>query len=531
MPDHRPSPPTESPAQERPTPRRAGRSFAFFGASLAVHLGLVAALAAISSASVLPRPKVVWLDLDNRLGAPQPKVVQPKPAPPKPAPTPKPAVKAAKVVKPIAKRTKRVAKKPKPKPKPKAKVATTAKRRFATAKVALSGLTPGDAALMLLVRTDRVRKSPYASAVRRLLEVFYDHKTFLWSSGIDPVRDFDALLIATPNPYRVTRTFLAARHRLPTAAVRLAVNKAGRYGKQRVAWSRSPIGLQARLPSPPRLRHDPRVAVVREGLFMLLDPTRQADFLRPATPKADNTKPSARKPAARDDDDDADEPSLIERLQRMDKEGGSRRDDPGLLLQAVNLRRLVRLPPDLPAPANVQVTIPALAPALLRGVLTFASPAEARTFYQSAKKRLEAASRSIMLRLLGVGGYFDRIKIRVAGRRVRARLKLSARDVRDLLEMFRSFIPQVRVPGMAPRDPASRPAIERPSSQPTATPPRVTPATATGAAWRGTPAKRGPQAAAKPSARTAKVVGEERGRTRRGNTRSSHQQATKPEKR
>ncbi|MCK5795813.1 MAG: hypothetical protein KAI47_01420 [Deltaproteobacteria bacterium] len=450
----------------RAAPKRRHRALGFAAISLAVHLGAVGIIVAASTNAWVPRVKVVWLDLDNRLGAPQPKAKRSPPSPkkvvaahaastPPVKPLPKPQIKKKKPRKKT--RRKKRAKRPK------------AAKAFSTTKVALRGLTPGDAALMLLVRTDRVRRSPYAKAVRRLLDVFYDQKTFLWE-GIDPVRDFDAILIATPNPYRVTRTFLAARHHLSTEAVRHVVSSAGRYGSKTVRWTRGPLGLVGRVPSPPRLRHDPRVVVLRRGLMMLLDPRTQADLLRPqASPKEKSeTK------RLHDLDDDR---SLLERIEKMDTEGGSRPDDPGLLLQAVNLARLVRLPADIPPPLNVQVTVPASAPATVRGVLTFASPLLARRFHTAVKHRLAAASHSIMLRLLGLGGFIDRVVLRRARDRVRVRLRLSAQEVRDLLDMFRSFIPQVRVPGMPPRirkppkipsptthGSALKPAASRPSS-------------------------------------------------------------------
>lgn len=432
-----------APRQEPPpsSRRRRGRvSLRFFVLSAFVHLVLSVALAAAASDSWIPKKlDVVWLDLDNRLGVPQP-AASPKVAPP-PPPAAKPLVAKAKSSASKAKK-----KTPKPKAITKKKRAT----RVTPNKVALDGFVPGHAALMLLVRADRVRRSPYARTVRRLLEVFYDYKMLLWRSGIDPIEDFDALLIATPNPYRVTTTFLAGRFHKGRAAIKRGITRAARHGDKTLRWSPHPLGEIGHIPSPPRLRQDPRKVLLREGLVMIVNPR---DIAALARPRADADKKEGT--------------TLVDRLHDLDAEGGKDRRAPGLQLQALNLRRLVRLPPGLPPPLEAKVTIPATAPALVRAALRFTSEAQAQLFFNTARGRLEAAQRNVMLRLIGVGSLLGRIKMKRKGRSISARAKLSAGEVRDLLEMFRGAIPQIHIPGMAPRrppTPLTRPRPKKPKA-------------------------------------------------------------------
>lgn len=416
-----------SPSAETRSSNASGRiSLRWLLLSSLVHLVLSVALAAAASDSWLPKKlDVVWLDLDNRLGVPRTgDKAAPAPPPAKPQPLPPEGKKAA-AQKPQPKKARTAAKK-KPQPGPK----------VTPSKVALDNFVPGNAALMLLVRTDRVRRSPYAHTVRRLLEVFYDYKMLLWRSGIDPIEDLDALLIATPNPYRVTTTFLAGRFSKGQAKVKRGIERAARHGSRGIRWTRHPLGELGHVPSPPRLRQDPRKVLLRSGLVMIVDPRDIGALARP-----------------RDAKDKAKGTTLVDRLHDLDAQGGKEGRAPGLQLQALNLRRLVQMPPDLPPPLEAKVTIPATAPARVRAFLRFRSEAEAERFFASAQTRLEAAQRSMMLRLLGVGSLLGRIRMQRRARRITAHAKLSFGEVRDLLEMFRGAIPQIHVPGMAPRRP------------------------------------------------------------------------------
>ena len=76
----------------------------------------------------------------------------------------------------------------------------------------LSPFAPDDAHLVVLLRMDKLRRSPHRAGAEALLAALPDWTTLVAGSGISPVDDFEALLIATANPHDVTATFLAARH-------------------------------------------------------------------------------------------------------------------------------------------------------------------------------------------------------------------------------------------------------------------------------------------------------------------------------
>src|SRR5207302_7660777 len=111
----------------------------------------------------------------------------------------------------------------------------------------LSPFAPDDANLVVLLRMDKLRKSPHRAGAEALIAALPDWSTLVAGSGVSPIDDFDALLIATANPHDVTATFLAARH-ADSAKVRALVDRT------------LPVG-------------DPRIfKVVKPGLTMLTQP-------------------------------------------------------------------------------------------------------------------------------------------------------------------------------------------------------------------------------------------------------------------
>lgn len=442
--------------EERPA-LRTSRLLTCMGLSLVVHLLGVMALAVLAWKPWIPKIEVTWLDLDNTFGAPRPvpkpaKKVRPEPKKPKPP-------KKRRVRRPERENTVAMATAPKrpdagvpPRPDsgpPSAPVATTEK--------AISNLAPGDAALMLLMRNDRILGSPYENEVRRLLQVFYDHKTLMWTSDLDPMKDFDALLVATPNPYRVTQTFLAARYKIPRAKLKRALERSARFKNKRLRWIRvrgSGSTLRGEIPSPPKLPHDRRVVLLRDQLVLLTDPKHSQQLSAAMTP------PTSRADAG------APVQSWLDHLGQMGEVGGAAgTKGPGMILVAVNLPRLVRLPRDMPTPLSMSVTVPATDPTEVKGVMLFSDEKQAKRFLAAVPARIRRAKRSLLLRFLGVTDLLEGIRLKREKERVLASTSLDRTQVRSLLELFRGMIPQVRVPGMPPRLPPDA-GVSKPDAGP-----------------------------------------------------------------
>ncbi|HEX2656631.1 MAG TPA: hypothetical protein VHU40_00095 [Polyangia bacterium] len=95
---------------------------------------------------------------------------------------------------------------------------------------------PEGSRVTVLMRVDRLRDTPYAASVDSLLMRLPDRRDLLDGTDLDLYRDFDALLVATPNPMDPAVTFLAVRHRLTDQALREALERGARATGRKLAW-------------------------------------------------------------------------------------------------------------------------------------------------------------------------------------------------------------------------------------------------------------------------------------------------------
>src|SRR5262249_57462095 len=69
---------------------------------------------------------------------------------------------------------------------------------------------PGERVILVL-RTDRLRGTPWADATQALLAPMPDHRRLLGGTGLGLADTFDLLVIASSDPRQVQQTFLAVR--------------------------------------------------------------------------------------------------------------------------------------------------------------------------------------------------------------------------------------------------------------------------------------------------------------------------------
>jgi hypothetical protein len=302
-------------------------------ASLALHVvlgGLLLAAPALRS----PAPLIPIEVRPLRRVAPRP-AAPPTPTPP----TPAPHVPRARP-RPGPART--------PPPPPPAPEPAPAPPRTAE----LRSFAPGDARLLLLLRTDRLRRSPHRAAVELLLSALPDHRTLIAGSGLSAIDDLDALLLATANPFDVTATFLAARH--PEG---------------------SPV--RAALGARPLPAGDPRTYRFPEPTLTVLGrPTL-------APPRGGDHHPTPAPDGGEDDDPAALEARWLRNLALFERAAGER-SGPALLVEAQQLEALgLYFRDGLAVPLSVSLAATADEAPLVRARLQFAGEPEAGAFEQA----------------------------------------------------------------------------------------------------------------------------------------------------
>jgi len=77
--------------------------------------------------------------------------------------------------------------------------------------VDLRPFVPAGERVILLLRADRLRGTPWAERLEALLAPMPDYRSFIEGSGLSIAGSFDTVLIASSNPRDVAQTFLAAR--------------------------------------------------------------------------------------------------------------------------------------------------------------------------------------------------------------------------------------------------------------------------------------------------------------------------------
>jgi hypothetical protein len=161
----------------------------------------------------------------------------------------------------------------------------------------LGAYGPTGSRLTVLLRLDRLRGTDYAAPIDDLLMHLPDRRYLLQGTGLELFTDFDALLIATPNPRDPTVTFVVARHHVEEDALRAALSRGARASDRPLTWRTQhgrPVGerrfrkaqAEARDPETVEARDDrlivlaaPRLAVVtpRAYLDLMFKPASGAD--------------------------------------------------------------------------------------------------------------------------------------------------------------------------------------------------------------------------------------------------------------
>ncbi len=200
---------------------------------------------------------------------------------------------------------------------------------------------PEGSRLVAILRLDRLRASPdaraYDAAIEDVLRLVPDRQRLLDATELDLYRDFDALLIATPNPFDDTATFLAARHRLEDKALRAALDRGAKAGGRAIEW-RQELGRyvgERKIPgvgvAPER---DKRLFLLPAPGLVVITPPAYVKLLLGGTTIADSglVAPDSVAGGRRDS-------NWTGLVSRIDAEAGAIPEDAVFVLTATNLLR------------------------------------------------------------------------------------------------------------------------------------------------------------------------------------------------
>jgi hypothetical protein len=278
----------------RSTVRTLRRSLLAVVASVAVHVALVAAAVGVSAwrmFSMAPpiRVQTIAIDLVKELplGAPASREPPKASEPPLPVRKTRQRVAAAKdgvtvvVSKDAGAPDTKPDKAPGPKREPVDGGSIDGGRRRPGD---LRSNGPEGSRVIALLHLDRLRASPDAekttAALDQLLTLLPDRRRLIDGTGLELYRDFDSLLIATPNPVDPSVTFLAARHHLGDVAMKAGLERGAKAAQKAIRWQTvdgRPVGI----------RQQPKMATTvssfeRDDRILVLPETNMAIIATPA---------------------------------------------------------------------------------------------------------------------------------------------------------------------------------------------------------------------------------------------------------
>lgn len=157
---------------------------------------------------------------------------------------------------------------------------------------------PEGSRLVALLRLDRLRASPdkdaIIAAVDQLFSLLPDRHWLIDGTGFDLYRDFDSLIIATPNPADATVTFLAVRHHLTDSALKGGLDRGAKALRKPLTWQTvdgRPVGLrQSKAAANSVLDRDDRIVVLPQPSLAIVATPAYTKLLLGADPSA---KPAA----------------------------------------------------------------------------------------------------------------------------------------------------------------------------------------------------------------------------------------------
>jgi hypothetical protein len=321
----------------------------------------------------------------------------------------------------------------------------------------LGAYGPQGSRLTVLMRLDRLRGTDYAAPVDELLIRLPDRRDFVSGTGLDLFMDFDALLVATPNPLDPSVTFVAVRHHLDDAKVRAALNRAAKGSDHTLTWRTQdgrPVAERRAREGGASRRDDRLIMLAAPGLTVLTPRAYRALLLAPATPPDGGVGDGAAAAGAAGNPDGGGPASLsplkggwATLLTRIDAEEGLMPPDGAVMVNAVDMLKSRAPAPGeppllygMPLPAVINAVVGIADAPYLDIVAEFKTEAPAgqwETQWPTVQRKLRT---NPLLVLSGFSPLVTRARLEREGRTVRLHLAVSRDETLRLLAMASHFL-------------------------------------------------------------------------------------------
>jgi hypothetical protein len=313
----------------------------------------------------------------------------------------------------------------------------------------LSGYGPEGSRLTALLRLDRLRATPdaasYIGPIDEVLRLLPDRRRLLEGTGLDLYRDFDALLIATPDPFDDAVTFLAVRHHLDDAALRAALDRGAAAGHHPIEWREEagrPVGARHGEGRDDRLfvLPEPHLAVIAPPAYakLLIEPPpgdagRLARGERRASPDADH-RGGAWGPSQGPHHND-----WRGLVARIDAEDGAMPEEAVFMLTATNLIRGEASGAPAAMPRVLSLLAGTAPSPFLQLTAEFAAEAQARAWQAEWPAWRQKLLGNPLVLLAGLNPIVTRAELERSGATITLHTTATPEETRRILQMVVNF--------------------------------------------------------------------------------------------
>jgi hypothetical protein len=293
-------------------------------------------------------------------------------------------------------------------------------------------LPPG-AQLALRMDMTRIRASPLAPNIRRLLGNVPDWQAVLGGSGLEPVDDLARVLIASPNLHR-SRVVIAGRHEGDPDLPRDIVTRMAAARGQVAEWT-TDEGVPV-APWPDADTTERHIAIIGKSHFAISRPDDLPRLLAIAQARQARTGPDGDGTAGPDPE------AWGEALLALG-------EDEALALEVEGARHFVRGPMTARFPTRLRIAAQELPNGRVRlsGEGTYDSPDAAQDALEYAERVREAYARNVLLQLSGLGRALRQAELEATAETLRFETELTLDQIRLMLGYIEGFLSRGQPPG------------------------------------------------------------------------------------
>ncbi len=300
---------------------------------------------------------------------------------------------------------------------------------------ALKSIAPGNAKLIVLIRTERLKGTRFEASVRSLLKAFPDYQVTLGLSDIDPIDNIDAFLMATNNPELYANTFLAVSHRIKPAQLRAAIDASFPTPLRWEQHKGKPLAVPDESLGP----YAAGSGIYQRSLY--LPSENLVLFLRPEV--IDSLGNAVLQPSSQDDavDDEVKTRTFLDELETLGELDSE--SQPVMLLRVQDIVQLsfgARFPKFVP-PSAIEATVSGEDNPSVNMLMNFGSSAEAENFNELWPDIVAAAG---AMRIPGLVGILSSMNLAQEDERIYVSGKINGTTLGLILLFATRSLPKVR---------------------------------------------------------------------------------------